>query len=1574
MLRPADGQRDPTVVVDSCCAWRAHEISRHEEHLAVTRPCADHVASYAGVVNSIDRSQPRRAPGRVQFDAINPVSSAWVYDPSTPGEEGHLVPLSEFRLMFPPPHDPRPFTRRRQAWRMAELSGAAPPELRPPSWQAPPSVDLDSIPTGTPTPPSASPDRSRTAAVTAAHAYRTTVTRAECMTSHADNTGVTLERDFHETELTVVSGHLNHSARSCDVLIDGGSMADLIDSSTHQPRELAAAGIRVEPVRLCLVGITGKGPTQTVHVAHEVPVLVPGAGVKIIPKAYITDLSHLHASVLIGKPTLARWGAIEDHANGTVTFPDGEWRSSAPDPESTWCHYGGIETVTSAAAASLLRENSGYEIIEVRLDELRAEANVVRTEAEVDDHQSPAPPTSVATKAAQRWASSEETVRQAVLDRFSAMDPELAVFLQQYSCVTTVCQMPPFDPCNTPAAAQHRVRIKPGQESHLRRAPVYPMSRVERDEMRKQLDYLLRRGLIQPSAENSASPAFFIRKRAGAGEKTGTTKLRLIIDMRNLNENCYRDATPLPSVADIFNEIGNGNKYFSNLDLIHAYWNCAVEPDSQKFLAFNTPHGQYSWRVLPFGASNAPATFTRFLKQFVLKDIPHVSVYLDDIVIATKTKAEHLRILALVLDRMELYHLPINLLKSSFLTSSTKVLGHIIDEHGKSACPEQIVAIRKLPPPTSFKELRSVVGVYQYYSEWIVNFADIAAPLMAIRNRTIRSEWTKHWTTECVDAFTTLRDALAQLPTLHLPDPNKPFYLAADASKTAIGSTLLQPYTSSSGKVTLMPVGYRSRILRAGERSKPIFYLELLAVVDGLKFWEGPLSFQHVHIISDHAPLQWIATQEKVTHATANVIDFLSRFSFDWSHVKGADLERLPPDLLSRPAGAVIQYQPGSDFLHPDGTLRNTNNGEMFSDFVDPAADHLMSTTVVQPTVHVTCAVGADPTTFKSEPTGLSPTAIAAGYSMDPLFGRVHHDLTHPAENPQSAVHRRYLIDDNGLVHQRMYGTNRLRICIPKRSVSDLLRWFHSGAVVANHIGGKGLYVRIRQQFYFGGGMEQACRRFCRSCARCQLAKPGNARVNHPAQPSLPVALPGQRLFMDFADLPTGADHRGNLYDYGLVVRDGATGYIFIIPCTKEVDAEETAQLLLDWVFPTVGFPNAIFSDRDVRFGAKVWLAFAALLGMDLHKSTAHHPQTDGGGESAVKDIVLSLRLWANTMGNNWVRNRAILQMAINTRPGDTRGGKTAYDQLMGFTPRTNLDYQLECIGLTPATVTHDRLAELSTARAAANDALHQAAIKSLNRPHGKPIHISAGDLVLVHRLALKNPADHTHRPHKLSLLYRGPFKVIKVTASTATVALPPGHRAHPTFNRDMIRVWEGPPLEDPGADGTFTVHHIISSQLKPKQQHQQWRRQFLVSWDANGAQTTYEPRDSFIDPATGEITAALVEFELARTRDLFGCGQLDTLTADWLCHHGGPRGTTLAQADGTTTYKCHGNDTVTTIARRLRAVPRLTANSLLAANVYKLSRAGKAPTPLTGNTSHGLTLTSKLKVDTILRLPRWEA
>ena len=144
-----------------------------------------------------------------------------------------------------------------------------------------------------------------------------------------------------------------------------------------------------------------------------------------------------------------------------------------------------------------------------------------------------------------------------------------------------------------------------------------------------------------------------------------------------------------------------------------------------------------------------------------------------------------------------------------------------------------------------------------------------------------------------------------------------------------------------------------------------------------------------------------------------------------------------------------------------------------------------MSTAVAQAAVHVTCAAGADPTIFKFEPTGLSPTTIAAGCPMDPLFGRIHHELKHPADNPQSAAHRRCLVDDNGLVHQRVHGTNRPRICVPKRSVPDLLRWFHSGAIVANHTGGKELHMRIRQQFHVGGGMEQACRRFCRSCAGC---------------------------------------------------------------------------------------------------------------------------------------------------------------------------------------------------------------------------------------------------------------------------------------------------------------------------------------------------------------------------------------------------------------------------------------------------------------------------------------------------------
>ena len=153
-------------------------------------------------------------------------------------------------------------------------------------------------------------------------------------------------------------------------------------------------------------------------------------------------------------------------------------------------------------------------------------------------------------------------------------------------------------------------------------------------------------------------------------------------------------------------------------------------------------------------------------------------------------REQHLVILEQVLSHLQKFNLPVNLIKSLFLQRETTVLGYIVDEHGKRADPRQVEGIITLPEPTSFKELRSWFGVTGYLSNFIPHYMSLSAPLQAIKSKTSRAEWRELYTDECRTAFLRVRAALTKLPTLALPDFSKPFYLAADASKNSIGSTL----------------------------------------------------------------------------------------------------------------------------------------------------------------------------------------------------------------------------------------------------------------------------------------------------------------------------------------------------------------------------------------------------------------------------------------------------------------------------------------------------------------------------------------------------------------------------------------------------------------------------------------------------------------------------------------------------------------------------------------------------------------------------------------------------------------
>jgi hypothetical protein len=200
--------------------------------------------------------------------------------------------------------------------------------------------------------------------------------------------------------------------------------------------------------------------------------------------------------------------------------------------------------------------------------------------------------------------------------------------------------------------------------------PAFRLSLKERHEDEKQVADLLVKGWIEPSSSNYGAPVLFVPKPDGS--------MRMCIDCRALNRITTRNKYPLPRIDDLMDNLGAA-KYFSSLDLTAGYHQLVLPPSDRPKTAFNTHIGKYEWRVLPMGLTNAPAVFQNtmhrifrpYLNQFVC-------VYLDDVLIFSRTEEEHFAHLEIVLKLLQQYHLKAKQVKCAFFKPEDKCLGHIV--------------------------------------------------------------------------------------------------------------------------------------------------------------------------------------------------------------------------------------------------------------------------------------------------------------------------------------------------------------------------------------------------------------------------------------------------------------------------------------------------------------------------------------------------------------------------------------------------------------------------------------------------------------------------------------------------------------------------------------------------------------------------------------------------------------------------------------------------------------------------------------------------------------------------------
>ena len=408
-----------------------------------------------------------------------------------------------------------------------------------------------------------------------------------------------------------------------------------------------------------------------------------------------------------------------------------------------------------------------------------------------------------------------------------------------------------------------------------------------RGKVEKELEHLEQQGIIEPvQFSDWAAPIVPVLKKDGSVRICGDYKL-------TVNRAAKLDTYPLPRIDDLFASL-SGGKRFTKLDLAHAYQQVPLDDESKELVTINTQKGLFRYNRLPFGVASAPSIFQRTMEN-LLHGIPHVSVYIDDILITGESDTEHLNNLAEVLKRLEAAGMRLKRNKCSFLLPQVEYLGHQISEKGLQPTKEKVRAIVDAPAPRNVSQLKSFLGMLNYYSKFLPNLSTRLAPLYRLLQKQMK--WS--WGSEQKQSFQDAKVLLTSSCVLAHFDPQKELTLSCDASPYGVGAVLSHKLEDGSEH----PVAFASRTLTPAERKYAQLDKEGLAIIFGVKRFHPYLLGRRFKIYSDHKPLQHLFSESRAIPpmASARIQRWaLTLSAYDYSIAYKPGKEHANADLLSR--------------------------------------------------------------------------------------------------------------------------------------------------------------------------------------------------------------------------------------------------------------------------------------------------------------------------------------------------------------------------------------------------------------------------------------------------------------------------------------------------------------------------------------------------------------------------------------------------------------------------------------------------------------------------------------------------
>ena len=675
-----------------------------------------------------------------------------------------------------------------------------------------------------------------------------------------------------------------------------------------------------------------------------------------------------------------------------------------------------------------------------------------------------------------------------------------------------------------------------------------------RERVEEELERLQSLGVIRPvQFADWAAPIVPVMKRDGRVRICGDYKI-------TVNRAAKLEKYPIPRIEELFASLAGG-KAFTKLDLSHAYLQIPLDEESCQYVTINTHKGLFEYRRLPFGVASAPSIFQRTMET-LLQGISGVCVYIDDILVTGTTEGEHLQNLAQVLQRLESAGMRLKKQKCSFLLPSVTYLGHVISQQGLHTEETKVCAIVDAPEPKNVGELRSFLGMVNYYAKFLPDLATTLAPLYLLLQKFCR--W--RWRSKQRKAFQQVKDLLRSGRVLTHFNDSLPLVLACDASPYGLGAVLSHRMPNGGEK----PVGFASRTLTKAEANYSHLDKEGLAIIFGVKKFHQYLYGRKFEIKTDHKPLTHIFSETRATPTMAS--GRIQR----WALILGG-------------YDYSIQYKEGKSMANADALSRlplKTSEVEV------PRPLELL---------HLVKYLDSTP---------LSSSQIRVWTDHDPTLSRVRKWTqegwpvrTQRDVDLQPYCHRRdELSTEGGCL---LWGS---RVVMPpkgrKRALS-LLHEAHPGIVRMK---------ALARGYVWWPGIDKDIEFCVKECAICQSSR--KMPPVAPLHPWVRPEKPWMRVHLDYA-----GPFEGKMF---LLIIDSYSKWLDVHPTSSSTSA--TTIELLRKSFSYLGLPEVIVSDNAATFTSDEFSEFVKRNGIRHIRSPPYHPASNGLVERVVQTFKEGLK------------------------------------------------------------------------------------------------------------------------------------------------------------------------------------------------------------------------------------------------------------------------------------------------------------------------------------------------------------